>query len=88
MSTTPKIDDGGPAFPVPSVGTGDPRDGMTTGSDGMTLRDWFAGQAAAAMIGGSLSARISTSAGDAATLATASYRLADAMIRARQLPPT
>lgn len=36
--------DGGPAFPVPSVGTGDPRDGMTRGSDGMTLRDYFAGQ--------------------------------------------
>lgn len=39
-----QIDDGGPAFPVPPVGTGDPRDGMTTGHDGMTLRDWFAGQ--------------------------------------------
>lgn len=23
--------DGGPAFPVPSAGTGDPRDGMTQG---------------------------------------------------------
>ena len=40
-----KINDGGPAFPVSSVGTGDPRDGMTTGSPGMTLRDWFASHA-------------------------------------------
>jgi hypothetical protein len=40
-----KINDGGPAFPVPSVGTGDPRDGMTRGSDGMSVRTWLAGQA-------------------------------------------
>lgn len=42
MSDATPIDDGGPAFPVPSVGTGDPRDGMTQGSDGMSLRDWLA----------------------------------------------
>lgn len=29
-----KIEDGGPAFPVPDLG-----------NDGMTLRDWFAGKA-------------------------------------------
>lgn len=39
------INDGGPAFPVPSVGTGDPRDGMTRGSDGMSVRTWLAGHA-------------------------------------------
>ena len=37
--------EGEPAFPSPSVGTGDPRDGMTTGSPGMTLRQWYIGQA-------------------------------------------
>lgn len=42
--TTP-INDGGPAFPLPPVGTGDPRDGMAGGSPGMSLRAWFAGQA-------------------------------------------
>lgn len=36
---------GGPAFPMAPVGTGDPRDGMAGGSEGMSLRDWFAGQA-------------------------------------------
>jgi hypothetical protein len=39
------VNDGGPAFPILPVGTGDPRDGMTRGSDGMSLRDYFAGQA-------------------------------------------
>ena len=37
--------EGEPAFPSPPVGTGDPRDGMTTGSPGMTLRQWYIGQA-------------------------------------------
>lgn len=37
--------DGGPAFPIPPVGTGDPRDGMSSGSSGLTMRDWFASQA-------------------------------------------
>lgn len=41
---------GGPAFPVPSVGTGDPRDGMTTGSPGMTLRDYFAAKAITGLV--------------------------------------
>ena len=44
-----QIDDGGPAFPIPPYGTGDPRDGMTTARDGLSLRDWFAGQALATM---------------------------------------
>ena len=44
MSEQP-INDGGPAFPIPAVGTGDPRDGMTVGASGMTLRDYFAAAA-------------------------------------------
>ena len=44
------LNDGGPAFPIPPVGTGDPRDGMSQGSYGMTLRDWFAGQALAGLL--------------------------------------
>lgn len=50
MSKPKQIDDGGPMFPVPSVGTGDPRDGMTCGHDGASLRDWFAGEALAGML--------------------------------------
>ncbi len=44
MSDPVKINDGGPAFPLPPVGTGDPRDGMAGGSVGMSLRAYFAGQ--------------------------------------------
>lgn len=47
--TDSKIEDGGPAFPRP-----DERNAydvvMRPGDPGMTLRDWFAGQAMAAMI--------------------------------------
>ena len=43
MSDATPIDDGGPAFPVPSVcnANGD----VQSGTDGMTLRQWYAGQA-------------------------------------------
>jgi len=75
MSTTPN--DGGPAFPIPPVGTGDPRDGMTVGSSGMTLRDYFS---AVALQGLRASPHFdSTPEG----FALESYRLADAMLAER-----
>ena len=37
--------EGEPAFPSPPAGTGDPSDGMTTGSPGMSLRQYYIGQA-------------------------------------------
>jgi hypothetical protein len=41
--TTPKSNLGDqPAFPIPPVGTGDPRDGMSRGSDGVSTRLWLA----------------------------------------------
>lgn len=43
------INDGGPAFPIPPVGTGDPRDGMSCGCAGMSLRAYLAGQAIAGL---------------------------------------
>ena len=51
MSDKPKIDDGGPAFPVECEFTQDGKvRGLQTGNysgweTGMTLRDWFAGMA-------------------------------------------
>ena len=39
--------EGEPAFPSPPVGTGDPRDGMTTGHSGMSERRYYIGQALA-----------------------------------------
>lgn len=45
MSTNPNSE-GGPAFPVNIPGCGD------NGWSGMTLRDWFAGQALAGILAG------------------------------------
>lgn len=69
--------DGGPAFPVAPCGTGDPRDGMTTGHDGMTLRDWFAGQALAGILASPDKTRSFT------RIAEECYKQADAMLEAR-----
>ena len=79
---TKHIEDGGPAFAY-----GNPEQG---GDAGMSLRDWFAGQALAATI-------TATSAGQHNTLngkpvgmsiydamAMDAYALADAMLRARK----
>ena len=71
---------GGPAF-APS-GAPDPTD-ETKAYYGMSLRDWFAGQNAAAMVGGAMAAQVSTSADDAAVFARSAYLLADAMIAER-----
>jgi hypothetical protein len=64
-----KINDGGPAFPIPDEGW-----------PGMTLRDWFAGQALAG-----ISAQYGT--GDAAMIAVECYEHADAMLKAREVKP-
>ena len=77
-----KTDDGGTAFPVP--GERDPITGagIHEGSRGMSLRDWFAGQA--------LTGRISTGHGsvtDASIHARICYQLADAMLAARKGNP-
>lgn len=48
MSDT-KIDDGGPAFPCETYGLKNGKE-TTIPTNGMTLRDWFAGQALAGLI--------------------------------------
>jgi len=69
MTQTP--DNGGPAFPV----TIQTSDDSTETYFGMTLRDWFAGQAMMGMI----------SYGDEhAPYGVNAYRIADAMIAARK----
>lgn len=70
-----EINDGGPAFPVPSYVNAD---GETWESkpQGMTLRDWFAGQALAGMdIAGCT---------DYPEIAGEAYLIADAMLRERE----
>jgi hypothetical protein len=62
---------GGPAFPTtkPLEHWGDP-------NQGMTLRDYFAAKAMQGLLAG-------TKTGSATVLATDSYKMADAMLRAR-----
>lgn len=69
MSDQPK--DGGQAFPH-----GDPFHG---GDTGMTLRDWFAGQALAGMMAHPEPIRMA----DVPSVASDAYALADAMLAAR-----
>jgi hypothetical protein len=87
---TDKKHDGGPAFPsiapefagISSDGEERYENGPT---GGMTLRDYFAAKALAALLG-----RIDTVSGDYVTNATpeqgaeAAYRYADAMLKARE----
>lgn len=69
-----KKDSGGPAFPSAPVYDGN-GNGLVEGASGMTLRQWYAGQALA----GICAANPKTMAGER-VIATACYMLADAMI--------
>lgn len=70
-----KINDGGPAFPQGHM------DGPEVNPEGMTLRDWFAGQ---------MLPRIGTgwpNLENREHLARQAYQMADAMIAARDATP-
>ncbi len=74
------INDGGPAFPVPMFtreADGQPMSATEYGLGGMSLRDWFAGQALAGLLA---SPETNMPFDVAAPLA---YRHADAMLKAR-----
>lgn len=77
------IDDGGPAFPVqPSAALSPITDfGGNDISSGMTLRDWFAGQALA----GSVTLKGGWDSLEQLTAST--YEVADAMLAARKPQP-
>jgi hypothetical protein len=72
------INDGGPAFPSVGEGFGNP----SYSAPGMTLRDWFAGQALAGMC--AVPVPRSTKA---ETFADSAYVLADEMLKAREVKP-
>ena len=76
MST---INDGGPAFPVPSVSWKEKgEDCVAIGTRGMTLRDYFAGQAVSGLYADN------NFTGSHVDAAKCSYALADAMLAARK----
>lgn len=90
-----RIEDGGPAFPKPL----DPypnAQGMESGSQGMSLRDWFAGQALAGLIAPLIAADPAAIARAAVAdgftgrfpeyVAMRAYEQADAMLKARSNP--
>lgn len=75
-----EIKDGGPAFPMQA--TFSPECGTMPGQEGMTLRDWFAGQALTGFLA-------STPADarewpDSEILAIRCFKFADAMIAQRE----
>lgn len=87
--TAPSPVDGGAAFP-----SGDVRDadgiGISEGSRGMSLRDWFAGQALAGVLASEIMVRsIGQGARDIGSdsaypfFADAAYEIADAMLAKR-----
>ena len=69
-------DDGGPAFPTETVEYGNGN--FKYGKKGMSLRDYFAGQAITGLL-----AVVSGSKTDEAYFANHSYKIADAMLEAR-----
>jgi hypothetical protein len=75
------INDGGPAFPRSAAFSNAERTACTE-QDGMTLRDWFAGQALAGML-----AKYGIADSLAETTAEDCYIHADAMLRAREVKP-
>ena len=77
-----KQNDGGPAYPTLGRELTDMTGAVVT--SGMTLRDWFAGQALAALL--SYSGRHESEPMDAERWAWAAYAQADAMLAERAKP--
>lgn len=94
MADVKKINDGGPAFPVElQLNNGIPAGGVQTSgysgwATGMSIRDWFAGQALAGEFAAQneITGEIANSTPDEWMLDRAKvlYRMADAMIAARK----
>lgn len=83
MSSIP--DDGGPAFPVSCSADGVPLGVSYQNTDGMTLRDWFAGVALQGIL--AANAKCSEEVNDKNVdfvVAREAYASADAMIEARK----
>jgi hypothetical protein len=82
--------DGGPAFPSPLVRNEDGERFFADdyGYGGMTLRDYFAGQALQGMLASNIQVPVgSAPQTNIILLASACYRAADAMLAAREKQP-
>lgn len=84
------INDGGPAFPAQLAFSPDGAAHIASeyyaSGEGMSLRDWFAGQALAGWCAASPLVRkepLNMTVGHAESIATGCYRYADAMLKAR-----
>ena len=73
------LNDGGPAFPRPLGG--DVNNYWNREQDGMSLRDWFAGQALAGLFANP------NAIGTFQDIADDTYKVADAMLKAREVKP-
>lgn len=71
--------DGGPAFPIPHVVADANDPAFKLGAAGMSLRDWFAGQALPVLINNRSENTVRDDADEA-------YAYADAMLAAREVP--
>lgn len=80
MTMPSTIDDGGPAWPAFDSEVHDGTNAYPRGRPGMSLRDWYAGQALAGM----LAHPGDTIRGSYGGVARAAYEYADAMIKARK----
>jgi len=81
------INDGGPAFPTKREAL-DPRATGWSMQEGMTLRDWFAGQALASVMGTAVGlgeASKEQRADMFLKMSEVIYEMADAMIAAREV---
>lgn len=72
-----KIKNGGPAFPVS-------KDVVYPQLNGMSLRDWFAGQALAGLSANPNESPDKDDASDRRDIAAVAYELADAMLNQRE----
>jgi len=85
MSATEKIEDGGPAYPSAlAIGPSGDVYGSAYYSDGMSLRDYFAGQALA----GLMAKHDCNNEEGWAWAAHAAFEVSDAMLTARKSPVT
>lgn len=78
-----KIETGGPAFPKPPDPYPNVQQSTDGGNSGMTLRDWFAGQALVACIQKCVPQECNTGENMEQMFARKAFLVADAMLAAR-----